>query len=58
MSTPIERITRLVDEGARLMAQIPGQASIDMTPDVIAALSEVQTRRDGFETTKESIEGQ
>ncbi len=31
------------------MVQIPGQVSIDLTPDVIAAMAEVQTRREGFE---------
>jgi hypothetical protein len=30
--------------------------SIDLTPDVIAAMAEVQTPREGFETGKESIE--
>lgn len=42
MSTPIERVTRLLDEGGRFMVELPGQASIDLTPDVIAALAEVQ----------------
>jgi hypothetical protein len=55
MSTPIERVTRLLDEGGRFMVELPGQASIDLTPDVIAALAEVQSRRDGFEPGKESI---
>ena len=57
MSTPIERVTRLLDEGGRFMVELPGQASIDLTPDVIAALAEVQTRPDGFEPGKESIPG-
>ena len=42
MSTPLERITRLLDEGGRFMVELSGQASIDLTPDVIAALAEVQ----------------
>jgi hypothetical protein len=43
MTTPIQRISRLINEGARFMVQIPGQISIDLTPDVIAAMAEVQT---------------
>ena len=31
------------------MVQLPGQTSIDLTPDVIAAMAEVQTQREGFE---------
>lgn len=37
------------------MVELPGQASIDLTPDVIAAMTEVQTQREGFESWKESI---
>jgi len=40
MSTPIQRISRLLDEGARFMVELPGQTSIDLTPDVIAAMNE------------------
>ena len=43
MTTPTQRISRLLNEGARFMVQIPGQVSIDLTPDVIAAMAEVQT---------------
>ena len=38
------------------MVELPGQVSIDLTPDVIAAMAQVQTQRDGFEPVKESIE--
>ena len=38
------------------MVELPGQMSIDLTPDVIAAMAEVQTRREEFEPIKESIE--
>ena len=38
------------------MVELPGQMSIDLTPDVIAAMAEVQTQRVGFEPGKESIE--
>ena len=37
------------------MVALPGQASIDLTSDVIAAITEVQTGPDGFEPVKESI---
>ena len=58
MSTPLERITRLLDEGGRFMVELSGQASIDLTPDVIAALAEVQTRRNEFEPGEKSIDNQ
>ncbi len=38
------------------MVELPGQMSIDLTPDVIAAMAEVQTQHEGFEPRKESIE--
>ena len=56
MSTPTQRITRLLDEGARFMVELPGQVAIDLTPDVIAAMAQVQTQHDRFEPVKESIE--
>ena len=37
------------------MVELPGQMSIDLTPDVIAALAGVQTGTGGFEPIKESI---
>jgi hypothetical protein len=40
MTTPIQRISRLLDEGARFMVELPGSVSIDLTPDVIAAMAE------------------
>lgn len=40
------------------MVELSRQASIDLTPDVIAALAEVQTRRNEFESDKESIDNQ
>jgi hypothetical protein len=43
MTTPIQRLTRLLDEGARFMVELPGQTSIDLTPDVIAAMAQAQT---------------
>ncbi len=43
MTTPIQRISRLINEGAKFMVELPGQMSIDLTPDVIAAMDEVQT---------------
>jgi hypothetical protein len=56
MTTPIQRVTRLLEEGARFMIELPGHVTIDLTSDVIAAMVEVQTRRDEFEHGKESIE--
>jgi hypothetical protein len=44
MTTPVQRISRLLNEGARFMVQIPGHVSIDLTPEVIAAMAEVQTQ--------------
>jgi hypothetical protein len=37
------------------MVELPGQTSIDLTSDVIAAIAEVQTGREGFKPGKESI---
>jgi hypothetical protein len=56
MTTPTQRIARLLDEGAKFMVQIPGHVAIDLTPDVVAMLDGVQTASDGFEPIKESIE--
>jgi hypothetical protein len=42
MTTPIQRLTRLLNEGARFMVELPGQMSIDLTPDVIAALNALE----------------
>ena len=56
MTTPTQRIARLLDEGAKFMVQIPGQVSIDLTPDIIAIINEVQTSSQGFKHDKESIE--
>lgn len=44
MTTPIQRVTRLLDEGARFIVELPGQMSIDLTPDVIAAMAEASGR--------------
>lgn len=56
MTTPAQRIKRLLDEGAIFRVQIPGQASIDFTPDIIAIINEVQTSSQGLKHDKESIE--
>ena len=42
----------MLGEGARLMALCPGQTSIDVTPDIIAALAGVQTTKEGFEPSR------
>lgn len=56
MTTPVQRIKRLLAEGATFMVQIPGQISIDLTPDVIAAIDGVQSASSGVPIGKESIE--
>jgi hypothetical protein len=56
MTTPIQRISRLLDEGARFMVEIPGHVAIDLTTDVIAAMVQVQTQRDGFEPGRNLFE--
>ena len=56
MTTPIQRLTRLLDEGARFMVELPGQMSIDLTPDVIAAMTEVQNQSEGFEPGRNLFE--
>ena len=44
MTTPVQRISRLLNEGASFVAYLPGNIIIiDVTPDVTAALAEVQT---------------
>ncbi len=55
-TTPVHRVTGMLREGARLIAVQHGQASIDVTPDIIAMLDGVQSGSNGFEPIKESIE--
>jgi len=50
-SPEAQRIARLLDEGATFMAQISGSVSIDLTPDVITAMEQVQK---GSNDTKKS----
>ena len=38
------------------MVELPGQMSIDLTPDVIAAIAQVQTPREGFEPGRNLFE--
>ena len=38
------------------MVELPGQMSIDLTPDVIAAMAQVQTQREGFEPGRNLFE--
>jgi hypothetical protein len=42
MTTPVQRISRLLDEEARFVAYLPGNIVIDVTPDVATAMAEVQ----------------
>jgi len=47
-TTPVHRVTRMLREGARLIAVQHGQASIDVTPDIIAMLDGVQSGSNGI----------
>jgi hypothetical protein len=49
MTTPIQRISQLLNEGARFMVELPGQTSIDLTPDVIAAMAEASGNSEQLE---------
>jgi hypothetical protein len=49
ITTPAQRLERMLREGARLMALCPGQTSIDVTPDIMAMLDGVQTTGQGCE---------
>jgi hypothetical protein len=55
-TTPVHRVTRILREGARLIAVQHGQASIDLTPDVIALLDGVQKVSGGFEPARNLFE--
>jgi hypothetical protein len=46
MTTPRQRISRLLDEGAKFIVELPGHAAIDLTPDVIAAMDEISNKFD------------
>ena len=56
VTTPAQRLQRVLGEGARLMALCPGQTSIDVTPDIIALLDTVQTTGQGCETGRNLFE--
>lgn len=43
MSNPASRLARLLSESGRFSVHLPGQTSIDVTPDIIAMLDGVQT---------------
>ena len=44
MTTPTQRISRLLNEEARFVAYLPGNIIIDVTPDVMAAMAEVSSK--------------
>jgi hypothetical protein len=56
ITTPAQRLERMLREGARLMALCPGQTSIDVTPDIIAMLDGVQTGGPGCEPARNLFE--
>ena len=43
VTTPTDRLKRILSEGARFTATCPQQTSIDVTPDIMALLGGVQT---------------
>ncbi|MBN8457316.1 MAG: hypothetical protein J0M04_05690 [Verrucomicrobia bacterium] len=43
MSNPASRLARLLSESGRFSVHLPGQTSIDVTPDIIALLGGIQT---------------
>ena len=43
MTTPAQRLTRLLSEGARFKVELPGQLAIDITPDVLAMLDNLSS---------------
>ncbi len=43
MTTPVQRLTRLLSEGARFKVELPGQPALDITPDVVAMLDGLAT---------------
>lgn len=40
ITTPTDRLRRILSEGARFTARCPQQTSIDVTPDIMALLGE------------------
>ncbi len=55
MSSPVQRLARLINEGAKIKAELLDLYQLDVTSDVIAALAEVQTPLGEFESIKESL---
>ena len=54
MSTPTERLTRLINEGAEIKTELLDLYAVDVTSEVVA-LDEVQTPSREFEPMKESL---
>ncbi len=48
-TTPAQRITRLLNEGAEILAIYPGDSGIDVTHDIVGLLDAVR----GAEKSKE-----
>jgi hypothetical protein len=40
MSNPASRLARLLSESGRFSVHLPGQTSIDVTPDIVALVDE------------------
>lgn len=43
MSNPASRLALLLSESGRFSVHLPGQTSIDVTPDIMALLGGIQT---------------
>ena len=55
-TTPAARLARILSESGRFSVQLPGQTSIDVTPDIMALLGEVQTGDQGCKPERNLFE--
>lgn len=54
-TTPAQRLTRLLHEGARILAVHPGEPGIDVTHDIVGLLEAVGETSDGSGSPQESV---
>ena len=45
VTTPTQRVARMLREGARLILVPPGQVGIDLTPDILALVESLPRQR-------------
>ncbi len=57
-STPDQRITRLLAEGARILAVHPGQPGIDVTHDIVGLLEVCRGAAERLECAGGPVEDQ